>query len=164
MTHSQGGVFVASGMWDRVAGLAVPVVSQDCSVFIFNVLYSNKKSSFTLWPFEDEGTKIHWNVSNHKSNNTTPNPRIPWMLSVTGVHLSTLVIAFVQSWACGHTDTGVEPWLPPRSYCLSLQCICPAVILLVWWVGLSPLLVGVCILQHASGHCWCRCGHWSPGA
>lgn len=69
-------VFGTSGMWDRVARLAVPDVSQDCSVFIFKIAYSNKTSSFTLWPFEDEGTKIRCNVSNHKPNITAPNPRI----------------------------------------------------------------------------------------
>lgn len=70
-------VFGTSGMWDRVAGLVVPDISQDCSIFIFKVAYSNKKSPFTLWPLEAEGTKICWNVSNHKPNNTAPNPRIP---------------------------------------------------------------------------------------
>ena len=43
-------VFGTSGMWDRVAGLVVPDISQDCSIFIFKVAYSNEKSPFTLWP------------------------------------------------------------------------------------------------------------------
>jgi len=98
-------VFGTSGTWDRVARLAVPDVSQDRSVFIFKVAYSNKKSSFTLWPFEDEGTKIHCNVSNHEPNNTAPDPR---MLSVTAVHVSTGVIAFVRYAGRGHVATQIQ--------------------------------------------------------
>jgi hypothetical protein len=43
-------------MLDRVAGLVVPDISKDYIVFIFKVAYSNKKSTLTLGPFEDEGT------------------------------------------------------------------------------------------------------------
>ena len=65
------------GCGNVFAGLVVPGISTVCSVFILKVVYHNKKSSFTFWPFEDEDTKILWNVNNHKPNNTASNPRIP---------------------------------------------------------------------------------------
>lgn len=166
MTHSQGRVFGTSGMWDRVARLVVPDVSQDCSVFIFKVLYSNKKSSFTPWPFEREGTKsIEMSVTaNPATQHPIPESQSAQCHSCSPVYLCSCLCPIRHSWARGLTYTRVVPWLPPHSYCLPLQRVRPAVVLLVWWVGLSPLLVGVCILQHASGHCWCCCGYWSPGA